>query len=67
MDDRELANAAAVHFGGRARAEHWLSCSTCYVDDDGKPQPCPRAPRAAAASTRLRCSGGSEVARGQLP
>lgn len=44
MDDHELANAAAVYFGGRARAEHVLTCSECYVDDNGRHHICPRHP-----------------------
>lgn len=34
MDDRQLANAAAVYFGGRARAEHLLTCNRCHVDGE---------------------------------
>lgn len=52
MDDRELANAAAVYFGGRARAAHLLTCARCDVDDQGKPTPCPTAPRPTRATTR---------------
>jgi hypothetical protein len=40
MSDQELANAAAIYFGGRARAEHWLSCSRCHSDDQGRPVLC---------------------------
>ena len=44
MTDAELADAAARHFGGRARAEHWLTCEDCRVDDAGKPVLCPTHP-----------------------
>lgn len=43
MDDRQLANAAAVYFGGRARAEHLLTCDRCYTVDD-RLVPCPSHP-----------------------
>jgi hypothetical protein len=44
MDDRQLANAAAVYFGGRRRAEHVLTCDDCHLDEAGKPVLCPRHP-----------------------
>jgi hypothetical protein len=44
MDDRQLANAAAVYFGGRHRAAHILTCDRCHVDDDGKHVLCPSHP-----------------------
>jgi hypothetical protein len=44
MDDRQLANAAAVYFGGRHRAEHMLTCSDCHLDEHGKPIQCRRHP-----------------------
>ena len=44
MDDRQLANAAAVYFGGRRRAEHLLTCDRCHTDDTGRLIVCPRHP-----------------------
>lgn len=36
MDDRQLANAAAVYFGGRARAAHVLTCDRCEYGAPGE-------------------------------
>jgi hypothetical protein len=44
MDDRQLANAAAVYFGGRRRAEHVLTCESCRIGDDARPVLCPQHP-----------------------
>jgi hypothetical protein len=44
MDDRQLADAAAVYFGGRRRAEHILTCDDCHLGEDGKPVQCLRHP-----------------------
>jgi hypothetical protein len=44
VNDRQLANAAAVYFGGRQRAAHVLTCDHCHVDDHGRHVLCPRHP-----------------------
>jgi hypothetical protein len=54
MDDRQLANAAAVYFGGRRRAEHVLTCDQCHVGDDGRPFLCLRHPDRVARRSAWR-------------
>lgn len=47
MDDAQLAHAAVVHFGGRARAAHILTCDECRHDDAGDFVACRRCPASA--------------------
>lgn len=44
MDAQQLANAAAVYFGGWRNAEHVVTCERCKHDEHGQFVACPAHP-----------------------
>lgn len=44
MTDRQLLSAVEIHFGGRPRAEHILTCDDCGHDEHGDFRACPLCP-----------------------